>query len=74
MVISRRVGIAAEIFPELLLIDDFEIAKKIHEVNDDYKKHSDCFLDMKNRHYSRLLLENLVKDHVDYYREAYENT
>ena len=24
------------------------------------------FPDMKNRHYSRLLLENLVKDHVDY--------
>lgn len=67
MVISRKVGIAAEIFPELLLIEQFDIAKKIKEVHDDFEKHSRCFLDLKNRYCSKFLLENSVKEHINYY-------
>ena len=71
MVISRRVGIAAEILPKLLLIEYFNIAQKIQEVHDDYEKHSNCFLDAKTMHCSKLLLENYVKEHVDYYKNVF---
>jgi glycosyltransferase involved in cell wall biosynthesis len=67
MAISRKVGIATEIFPELLLIDHFDIAKKIKEVHDDFEKHSRCFLDLKNRYCSKFLLENSAKEHINYY-------
>jgi glycosyltransferase involved in cell wall biosynthesis len=69
MVISRKVGIAAEIFPEMLLIEQFDIAKKIREVHDDFEKHSLCFREMKNQYCSRFLLENSVKEHMEYYKE-----
>jgi glycosyltransferase involved in cell wall biosynthesis len=69
MVISRRVGIAAEIFPEVLLIEHFDISKKIREVHDDFEKHSRCFLDLKNRYCSKFLLENSAKEHIDYYEK-----
>jgi len=68
MVISRRVGIAAEIFPELLLIEQFDIAKKILEVHDDFEKHSRCFLDLKSQYRSKFLLENSVKEHINFYQ------
>jgi glycosyltransferase involved in cell wall biosynthesis len=67
MVISRRIGIAAEIFPELLLIEHFDIGKKIQEVHDDFEKHSRCFRDLKNKYCSKFLLENSAKEHINYY-------
>jgi len=69
MVISRRVGIAAEIFPELLLIEHFDIAKKIQEVHDDFEKHSGCFRDLKSKYCSKFLLENSAKEHINYYEK-----
>lgn len=69
MVISRRVGIAVEIFPELLSIEHFDIAKKIREVHDDFEKHSRCFLDLKNKYCSRFLLENSSREHMKYYEK-----
>ena len=71
IVISRRVGIAAEILPDLLLIENFNIAQKIQEVHDDYEKHSDCFLEAKTMHCSKLLLENYVREHFYYYKEVF---
>ena len=67
MAISRRVGIAAEIFPEVLLIEHFDIAHKIQEVHDDFEKHSRCFRDIKNQYCSKFLLENSAKEHIIYY-------
>lgn len=67
MVISRRVGIAAEIFPELLLIEQFDIAKKILEVHDDFETHSRSFRDLKNQYCSKFLLENSTREHIKYY-------
>ena len=69
MAISRRVGIAAEIFPEVLLIERFNIAQKIQEVHDDFEKHSLCFRDIKNKYCSKFLLENSAKKHIEYYEE-----
>jgi glycosyltransferase involved in cell wall biosynthesis len=70
MAISRRVGIAAEIFPEELLIEQFNIAQKIQEVHDDFDTHSRCFRDMKKQYCSRFLLENSAKKHMEYYEEV----
>jgi len=69
MVISRRVGIAAEIFPELLLIEQFDIAKKILEVHDDFETHSRSFRDLKSQYCSRFLLENSAREHIKYYEK-----
>jgi len=69
MVISRRVGIATEVLPELLLIDNFNIAQKIQEVHDDFEKHSRCFRDTKNQYCSKFLLKNSAKEHINYYKE-----
>jgi len=69
MVISRRVGIAAEIFPELLLIEQFDIAKKILEVHDDFETHSRSFRDLKNQYCSKFILENSAREHIKYYEK-----
>lgn len=70
MAISRRVGIAAEIFPEVLLIEHFDIAHKIQEVHDDFEKHSRCFRDIKTKYCSKFLLENSAIEHMNYYEEV----
>lgn len=69
MLISRRVGIAAEILPESLLIENFNISKKIQDVHADYERYSHCFRDAINLHCPKLLLGNSAKAHIAYYEE-----
>lgn len=69
MIVSRNVGIAAEIFPDILLIEDFNISEKLQEVHDHGDKFARCFAEMKSRYRTMFSIENIAKEHVGYYKK-----
>lgn len=72
MVVSRKVGIAAEIFPEILRIEDFDIASKLQEVHDDPGKFAPSFNELKRRYGPMFSMEHVAKKHIDYYKRLLE--
>ena len=70
LVISTRVGLSMEILPEALLIDDFEIAKKIDAVYKNEAEYSKLFIEMKKMRTKEFLLENSIQKYSDYYERV----
>ncbi len=54
LLISTKVGISMEILPEELLIDDFEIAKKIDAIYNNIQHYNQLFTRLKEMHYQRV--------------------
>lgn len=68
LMISTKVGLSIEILPDELLIDDFEIAKKIMDIYSNKENANKLFLQLKELHTKAFLLENVMYGYVDYYQ------
>jgi len=68
LMISTKVGISIEILPDELLIDDFEIEKKVIDIYSNKEKYNKLFLQLKNIHTKSFLLENVIHGYVEYYQ------
>jgi glycosyltransferase involved in cell wall biosynthesis len=68
VLITREVGIASELPLQKYIINEFEIAKKIKEVHDNYQNYVDDFASLKAVYQKRFQLQNCVKQHIDYYQ------
>jgi glycosyltransferase involved in cell wall biosynthesis len=69
LIISTKVGISIEILPEELLINDFEIAKKIDAVYNDLEHYQTLFQDLKETRTQEFLVENCIQKYIDLYKE-----
>ncbi len=68
LVVSTKVGLSMEILPEELLIDDFEIAKKISAVYANEEQFDTLFIQVKKMQTKAFLLENNIQKYLDYYK------
>lgn len=68
LLISTKVGLSIEILPDELLIDDFEIEKKVVDMYSNKEDYSNLFLQLKKNHTKSFLLENIIEDYIDYYQ------
>ena len=68
LIISTQVGLSMEILPDELLIENFEIAKKIVEVYNNREHYNRLFRQLKKMHTKAFLLENITKEYTDYYQ------
>jgi len=68
LIISTKVGLAIEILPEDLLINDFEIAKKMVEINSHREEYNKQFLHLKNTYIKEFLLENVINEYTEFYQ------
>lgn len=67
LILSTKVGLSIEILPEALLIDGFEIAKKINAVYADREYYNDLFMQLKKMHTKEFLLENSIRQYINFY-------
>lgn len=65
--VSRRVGIAAEIFPEELLIEDFRIAEKLRAVHENPDSFVRRFTEFKTRYAPVFSIDRAARRHIEYY-------
>lgn len=68
LIASTKVGLSIEILPDDLLVDNFEISKKIFEIYHNKEYYNKLFLELKNEHTKTFLLENVMSGYVDYYQ------
>lgn len=68
LIISTKVGLSIEILPNDLLINDFEISKKIADIYKNKEHYNKLFLELKKEHTKMFLLENVINGYVDYYQ------
>ena len=68
LIVSTRVGLSIEILPEELLIDDFEIAKKISTVYANEEHYDTLFSQVKKMRSKAFVLENNIQKYFDYYK------
>jgi glycosyltransferase involved in cell wall biosynthesis len=69
LLISTKVGISIEILPEELLIDEFQIAKKIDAVYKDLEHYYTLFAALKEIRTQEFLVENCIQKYIDLYKE-----
>ena len=69
LIISTKVGISIEILPEELLIDDFEITKKIDAIYSNPGHYYALFDTLKETQAQEFLVENCIQKHIDFYKE-----
>ena len=67
LIVSTRVGLSIEILPEELLIDEFEIAKKISAVYANEEQYDKLFTQVKKMRTKEFLLKNNIQNYIDYY-------
>ncbi len=67
LIISTKVGLSIEILPDDLMIDNFEISKKILQIYHNKEHYYKLFLELKNEHTKTFLLENVMSGYVEYY-------
>ena len=67
LIVSTRVGLSIEILPEELLIDEFEIAKKISAVYANEEQYYKLFTQVKKMRTKEFLLKNNIQNYIDYY-------
>ena len=72
LIVSTRVGLSIEILPEELLIDDFEIAKKISTVYANEEHYDTLFSQVKKMRSKAFVLENNIQNYIDYYERILE--
>lgn len=68
LIISTKVGLSIEILPNDLLINDFEISKKIADIYRNKEHYNKLFLELKKEHIKIFLLKNVINGYVDYYQ------
>ena len=69
LLISTKVGISIEILPEELIIDDFEIAKKIDTVYSNPEPYHVLFNALKETRTKEFLVGNCIEEHIDFYKD-----
>lgn len=70
LLISTRVGIASEILPEDLLIDDFDIADRLEEIHHNYEVCKKKFAEIKTQQQQKFLWPEIVAQYIDIYLKA----
>ena len=68
LIISTKVGLSMEILPDALLVDGFEIQKKISDIYVNREYYERLFYQVKTEYMEAFLLENVIKDYVTYYQ------
>lgn len=68
VLVSTKVGIGIEIFDDKFLIDDFDIATKINDIYLNYQEYEKNFFQLQEKLKNRFLLENIVDQHITYYK------
>ena len=68
LILSTRVGLSIEILPEELLIDEFEIAKKIDAIYSDRESHDKLFTQLKQTRTEEFVLKNIIQKYIDLYQ------
>jgi len=68
--VSRQVGIAAEIFPEELLIEDFRIAEKLQAVHENPDSFVQRFTEFKTRYAPMFSIDRAARRHIEYYEKV----
>jgi len=68
LIISTKVGLSIEILPEELLIDDFEIAKKIDAIYTSKERYNELFRQVKETRTKEFLVENVIEQYIDLYQ------
>ena len=66
-IVSTKVGLSMEILPEELLIDDFEIAKKISAVYANQEEYDTLFMQLKEIQAKAFLLNNNIQKYIEFY-------
>nr|VFK77967.1 MAG: Glycosyltransferase involved in cell wall bisynthesis [Candidatus Kentron sp. SD] len=69
VLLSTKTGIMPEILPENFLTDHERLGEKIADIAVRYEAYRREFLILKNQLKPRFLLENIVLEHMDYYRQ-----
>lgn len=70
MLVSRAVGIAGEVLPSNLLIDDYRIAEKLSDVVENYASYSRSFQKLKSELSGRFDLSRVALEYVNFYGEC----
>jgi len=70
LILSTKVGLAIEILPEELLIDGFEIAKKIEAIYTNRQHYDQLFMQLKKIWTKEFLLENNIQKYVEFYKKV----
>lgn len=70
LIISTKVGLAIEILPEELLIDGFEITKKIEAIYTNRQHYNQLFMQLKKTRTKEFLLENNIQKYVEFYKKV----
>ena len=67
VLISSKLGIAAEILPDKLLYKDYKIATKIEDIYINYKDYREIFQKTTDMHRHRFLLPDVSKNYLTFY-------
>jgi len=67
LIISTKVGLSIEILPDELLIDGFEIAKKIEAAYNDREHYETLFRQVQEKRTEDFLVENILQKYIDLY-------
>jgi len=70
LIISTKVGISIEILPEALLIDDFEISKKIDTIHNGIEDYYTLFRELKEIRTKEFLVEHIIEQYIDLYQRV----
>ena len=70
LIISTKVGLSIEILPDELLIDDFEVAKKINAIYASKEKYNELFRKLKETETKAFLVENVIEEYIDLYKKV----
>jgi glycosyltransferase involved in cell wall biosynthesis len=68
LIISTKVGLSMEILPEELLINDFEIAKKIDAIYNNREEYCKLFIEVKKMRTKEFLLKDNIQKYIDFYK------
>jgi len=69
LIVSTKVGLSIEILPEKLLIDDFEIAKKIDAVYHNREEYDKLFMQVKQMRTKEFVVKNNIQKYIDLYEK-----
>lgn len=70
LILSTRVGLSIEILPEELLIDGFEIAKKIDSIYTNRELYNKLFTQLKKTRMEEFVLTNIIQKYIDLYQRV----
>lgn len=68
-VLSTRVGIASEILPIDLIVDQSDFTKKIRDVFRNYEDYKNSFRQIRDKAGKKFLLSEISREYVEFYRD-----